>query len=153
MSNYEKIFEPYYEGGWEAYPLETTLITAGALNDYDAAIMHIEDYLDTQVDANDNLAETYSDEETYEAGDYRIYNGVLYKCLEDIDEAEDFDPTKWQSCLITDEMGQGGGGSSTLAGLTDTDITSPQDGQFLVYNGTSSKWNNITIPNAESEGF
>lgn len=109
MSNYEKIFEPYYEGGWEAYPLETTLITAGALNDYDAALMHIEDYLDTQPDPNDNLAETYSDEETYEAGDYRIYNGVLYKCLEDIDEAEEFDPTKWESCLVTDEMATSGG--------------------------------------------
>ena len=109
MVNYEKIFEPYYEGGWEAYPLETTLITAGALNDYDAAIMHIEDYLDTQVDPNDNLAETYSDEETYEAGDYRIHNGVLYKCLEDIDEAEDFDPTKWEACLVTDEMATSGG--------------------------------------------
>lgn len=109
MVNYEKIFEPYYEGGWEAYPLETTLVTAGALNAYDAAIMHIEDYLDTEVDPNDNLAETYSDEETYEAGDYRIYNGVLYKCLEDIDEAEEFDPAKWESCLVTDEMGSGGG--------------------------------------------
>ena len=109
MVNYEKIFEPYYEGGWEAYPLETTLITAGALNDYDAAFMHIEDYLANQIDPNDNLAETYSDEDTYEAGEYRIYNGVLYKCLEDIDEAEEFDPTKWESCLVTDEMATSGG--------------------------------------------
>lgn len=109
MVNYEKIFEPYYEGGWEAYPLETTLVTAGALNAYDAAIMHIEDYLDTQVDPNDNLAETYDDTATYEVGDYCVYNGVLYKCITAIDEAEEFDPTKWESCLITDEMATSGG--------------------------------------------
>ena len=114
MVNYEKIFEPYYEGGWEAYPLETTLITAGALNDYDAAIMHIEDYLDTQVDPNDNLAETYDDTATYEVGDYCVYNGVLYKCITAIDEAEDFDLEKWDHVLVTDEMGSGGGGGTTV---------------------------------------
>lgn len=114
MVNYEKIFEPYYEGGWEAYPLETTLITAGALNAYDAAIMHIEDYLDTMVDPNDNLAETYDETATYEVGDYCVYNGVLYKCITAIDEAEEFDIEKWDHVLITDEMGSGGGGGTTV---------------------------------------
>lgn len=47
----------------------------------------------------------------------------------------------------------GGGGSSTLAGLTDTTITTPTDGQFLVYDGTTSKWVNQTVPTAENEGF
>lgn len=46
-----------------------------------------------------------------------------------------------------------GGGSSTLAGLTDTTITSPANGQFLVYDSTTSKWVNQTISNAESESF
>lgn len=38
----------------------------------------------------------------------------------------------------------GGGGSSTLAGLSDVTITSATNGQALVYNSTSSKWENTT---------
>ena len=34
----------------------------------------------------------------------------------------------------------GSGGSSTLAGLTDTDVTGVTDGQTLVWNATTSKW-------------
>ena len=34
----------------------------------------------------------------------------------------------------------GGGGSSTLAGLTDVALTTPTNGQALVYNSTTSKW-------------
>ena len=43
-------------------------------------------------------------------------------------------------------LGAGGGsGSSTLAGLTDVSVASPADGQSLVYNGTTSKWEPQTI--------
>lgn len=38
--------------------------------------------------------------------------------------------------------GGGGGGSSTLSGLTDVDISNPSDGQTLVYDATSGKWEN-----------
>lgn len=40
----------------------------------------------------------------------------------------------------------GGGGSSTLAGLVDTSITSPQNGQILVYDTTNdlNKWKNVS---------
>ena len=37
---------------------------------------------------------------------------------------------------------EGGGGSTTLAGLTDVDITDPTDGQVLVYNAEAGKWEN-----------
>ena len=40
----------------------------------------------------------------------------------------------------------GGGGSSTLAGLTDTNISSPSGGQTLKYNSSSSKWENSDFP-------
>jgi len=42
------------------------------------------------------------------------------------------------------ELAQGGGGSSTLAGLTDVDIDdlTLADGQILAFNGTSEKWEN-----------
>lgn len=38
--------------------------------------------------------------------------------------------------------GGGGGGSSSLSGLTDVGISNPTDGQTLVYNSTSGKWEN-----------
>lgn len=38
--------------------------------------------------------------------------------------------------------GGGGGGSSTLSGLTDVDISNPTDGQVLVYNAATGKWEN-----------
>lgn len=36
----------------------------------------------------------------------------------------------------------GGGGSSSLAGLSDVDLTTPTDGQVLTYDGNTSKWVN-----------
>lgn len=46
------------------------------------------------------------------------------------------------SATVVGVAGASGGGASTLANLTDTDITSPTDGQVLAYNGTSQKWEN-----------
>ena len=40
----------------------------------------------------------------------------------------------------------GGGGSSTLAELTDTDISTPTNGQVLTYDSTAEKWENANIP-------
>lgn len=42
------------------------------------------------------------------------------------------------------EISGGGGGSSTIDGLTDVTITNPTDNQILAYNSTSSEWENIT---------
>lgn len=44
--------------------------------------------------------------------------------------------------MILWNQGSGGGGSSTLSGLTDVDISNPTDGQVLVYNATAQKWEN-----------
>ena len=40
--------------------------------------------------------------------------------------------------------GSGGGGSSTLSGLTDTTIASPAKNQTLIYDGSTNKWRNIS---------
>lgn len=51
--------------------------------------------------------------------------------------------------------GGGGGGSSTLSGLTDVDISNPTDGQTLIYNTTSGKWENggnMPTPSASNVG-
>lgn len=43
---------------------------------------------------------------------------------------------------FSEDEGGGGGGSTTLSGLTDVDINNPTDGQTLVYNAESGKWEN-----------
>ena len=44
----------------------------------------------------------------------------------------------------------GGGGSSTLAGLSDVVLSSPSDSQILQYDNTSSKWINANPPASSS---
>ena len=51
----------------------------------------------------------------------------------------DFDPVSY---MMGQKAAGGGGGSSTLSGLTDVDLTNPSDGQTLVYNAASGKWEN-----------
>jgi hypothetical protein len=57
------------------------------------------------------------------------------------------DGTNWTTITIGSTTknipsGGGGGGSSTLAGLTDTSISSPSSGQILAYDSSTSKWIN-----------
>lgn len=47
--------------------------------------------------------------------------------------------SEWQEISI------GGGGASALTNLTDVDITTPTDGQGLVYNNSTQKWENNDI--------
>ena len=117
--SYTPQFEPAYEGGWKNKPYETTPIQASALNAYDDAIENIEDYLASD-DSQSNIAEPYSDESTYSEGDYRIHGGTLYKANQDIDTAEEFDPTKWDACIVTDEMATSGVVANPSGTATDT---------------------------------
>lgn len=50
----------------------------------------------------------------------------------------DFDPVSY---MMGQKAGPSGG-STTLSGLTDVDISNPTDGQVLVYNATTGKWEN-----------
>lgn len=52
------------------------------------------------------------------------------------------DEDKYLKANGTWDTPSGGGGSSTLSGLTDTDITTPSNGQVLTYDPTSQKWVN-----------
>ena len=51
----------------------------------------------------------------------------------------------WNGSAWVYDIPSGGGGSSTLYGLTDVNISNPTNGQALVYNATSQKWENQTI--------
>lgn len=46
----------------------------------------------------------------------------------------------------------GGGGSSTLAGLSDVDTTGASAGDVLAYNGTSHKWEDNTLARVATSG-
>ncbi len=41
-------------------------------------------------------------------------------------------------------------GSSTLSGLTDTNVSSPANGNLLIYDATSSKWDNALLTSSDS---
>ena len=106
--SYTKVFEPLYEDGWEDLPIEETPITAEAFNNYDSALTHIEDYLEDK-SPNDNIADAYDSTSLYDVGDYVIYDDVLYKCITAIVVPEVWNSSKWESCLVTDEMATSGG--------------------------------------------
>ena len=96
--------------------------------------------------ANQNIADEYDPTQTYAVGDYVIHDSLLYKCTTAVAVAEAWDSTKWTSCVVTDEMGSGGGGgSSTFAGLNDVDFTNLSDEDFAQYDSTAQKWKNVAI--------
>ena len=41
-------------------------------------------------------------------------------------------------------------GSSTISGLTDTNVSSPANGNLLIYDATSSKWDNALLTSSDS---
>ena len=48
-----------------------------------------------------NIANPYSNQATYDVGDFVIYQTVLYKCTTAVSVAEDFDDTKWEATLVS----------------------------------------------------
>ena len=55
--------------------------------------------------------------------------------------------TGWYGISTSDIKGSGGGGSSTITGLDDTDINDPENGSLLVYNSAISKYANAFYVN------
>ena len=90
-----------------------------------------------------NFADDYSSSSTYAVGDCVLHAGGIYQCNTAIETAEEWTPAHWTQVKAVD-VGSGGGGSSTLAGLTDVELTTPQDGEALIYDGNSDKWINGT---------
>lgn len=77
--------------------------------------------------------------------------GSLNEPLASINTASLGTPTQagqvitWNGSAWVYDIPSGGGGSSTLYGLVDVNISNPTNGQALVYNATSQKWQNQTI--------
>ena len=111
------------------------------------------DKIDTEINRNRttaalDLADIYDSTASYAVGDYCVFltqDGYkLYKCISATTGV--FDVNDWSEVCVTDELGSGGGGSSTLAGLNDVAISSAANGQVLTYDSTTSKWKNASAP-------
>ena len=112
-------------------------VSVGLLNDnFDI----IDQVMYNNQEKSEQLADEYNAGTTYNVGDYVRRENYIYKC-NTASTTGTWDVTKWDRVKITEELG-GGGGSSTLAGLNDVNISSPTDGQALVYDNATQKWVN-----------
>lgn len=84
-----------------------------------------------------NIAEEYDSTETYAVGDFCTYEGVLYKCIVAITVAEAWNSSHWDSTLIVEEFGSGGGASVTLGTTTPSDASGSNGDLYVQYDGTS----------------
>lgn len=50
------------------------------------------------------IAESYDSTATYAVGDYCVYGGNLYRCTTAVTVAEAFDPTKWTSIVLVEDL-------------------------------------------------
>lgn len=64
-----------------------------------------EQYSEAAVKALANQALGYSDQSTYNVGDYVLYNDVLYICKTAVTTAEAWDSTKWEQTYMADSIG------------------------------------------------
>ena len=120
-------------------PTSAERVAVGDINDNSDII---DGNLFTANERADQMADDYNASETYNTGDYVRRENYIYKCNTD-NTTGTWDDTKWDRVKVMDEITQGGGGgSSTLAGLDDVNISSPTDGQALVYDDTTGKWVN-----------
>lgn len=52
----------------------------------------------------DSLAPAYSSSETYEVGEYVVYNHVLYRCITQISTAEAWNSAHWTQAVLTEDV-------------------------------------------------
>ena len=80
---------------------------------------------------------TYSSSATYNSLDIVRYNGKSWMCKQD--SITNITPAEGDYWMM---IAQDGSGVNNLTELQDTNISSPSNGQILLYNSTSGKWEN-----------
>ena len=118
----------YSEGDLVVYENQLYRCLQNTVGSWDATKWVITHLTDEVIDArssggdsaNQNIANDFDATQTYEVGDYVIYNELLYKCTTAVTTAGAWDSSKWTSCIVTDEMGSGGGGTTVIANPTGT---------------------------------
>ena len=111
-----------------------------------ADIEVLNQYVTAKVDENiyqtrRMMVDGYDSTATYNTGDLVEYSNALYKCLAD-NVTGTWDSTKWELTTLADSAG----GSSSLSDLDDVDITTPADGDILIYDDTDDEWKNEPLP-------
>ena len=53
---------------------------------------------------NNNFGDSYSTSNTYNVGDYCVYEDRLYRCITAVSTAESFDSDKWEDTTVFDEI-------------------------------------------------
>ena len=130
-------------------PASADRVYVGDLNDNSDTI---DGYLFQANERADQIADDYNTSSTYNTDDYVRRENYLYKCKED-GVTGNWDVSKWDRVKVMDEINQGGGGSSTLAGLSDVALSSPSNGQLLGYDSTTQKWKNVNGGGGGSSTF
>lgn len=92
------------------------------------------------------VANQYSNTATYSIGDYCLYDGVLYKCIADIDTPEEWDAEHWETVLLTEVTGVSDYNElQNKPSINDVtlqeNVTLQQLGLRGIYYNTKSGWN------------
>lgn len=104
--------------------------------------------------ANPNIADVYDPTQTYNTGDRRIYDDVLYVCNDD-NVTGAWDSTKWDSATIDEIISAltaadipysaGVSVADKLDTIPNISISSNQNNDVLRYNSSSQKWVNTPL--------
>ena len=87
----------------------------------------------------------YSASATYNSLDIVRYDGKSWMCKQD--SISNITPTEGAYWMM---IVQDGGGATSLTSLSDVTVSSPSNGQILLYNSTSGKWENNTFSQASA---
>lgn len=79
------------------------LTIAGSLSMPNLTIVNRGD-LTNKAYVDDYITDAYDDTETYDVGDYCIYNNTLYRCIATIAVAESFTSAHWAATTIAEEL-------------------------------------------------
>lgn len=108
-----------------------------------ADLNHNADEIDSLIHDNRTMiAPAFDTAQAYVIGDPVEYQGKLYVFTDD-KAAGAWDSSKVEQTTAAEI---GGGGASALDDLTDVDLTTPADGEVLMYDSASGKWENATLP-------